>query len=472
MSFRKTVASALAVISLFAVITSRTASAQTGTPLPSTLSDSDSGPDPALVNLAPMDGVASAQPNTSTPPTAEDPSYTQQPTGSASQSPADSTTTPGVNDPSAGDGTDDQADQPPPPLFDYDQPTAPGPYFFWCPGYWAHSSRGFFWVPGQWARAPFYGALWTPPYWSWSGSRSLFHHGYWAHHIGFYGGINYGFGYIGTGYFGGYWRGRDFYYNLAVTSADTTTIPTVYTHAVTYNGISYSAHSTGYTSYNGGPGGLSVLPTPAERAVARGPHMRETAPQETLSRAFAHNPEAAYSQNQGHPARAAMNWRSGSISSAIVLSHPSCPDCLRPAETMQQAQQKDEARRIEIAAHHAQAIQRIGELSANRPTMATSATSTSTTTGLSSNPTRSITTRTAERRPSQPQPAESRIERPAPQQPAEPVSERTQPTETEPNHQESGHLAPEPKSEPAAPSKPQQHPVTSHPPPPPPKPRP
>ena len=41
------------------------------------------------------------------------------------------------------------------------------------------------------------------------------------------GGINYGFGYTGVGYEGGYWRGREFYYNRSVTNINTTNITNV-----------------------------------------------------------------------------------------------------------------------------------------------------------------------------------------------------------------------------------------------------
>ena len=56
--------------------------------------------------------------------------------------------------------------------------------------------------------------------------------GYWGPHVGFYGGINYGFGYFGAGYDGGYWRGRDFYYNRSVTRVNTTVIHNVYDRRV------------------------------------------------------------------------------------------------------------------------------------------------------------------------------------------------------------------------------------------------
>ena len=60
------------------------------------------------------------------------------------------------------------------------------------------------------------GVLWTPGYWGWGGSAFLWHEGYWGPHVGFYGGINYGFGYGGVGFFGGRWDGGHFAYNTAV----------------------------------------------------------------------------------------------------------------------------------------------------------------------------------------------------------------------------------------------------------------
>jgi hypothetical protein len=50
------------------------------------------------------------------------------------------------------------------------------------------------------------GLLWTPGYWESEEGVYVFHVGYWGPHIGFYGGVNYGFGYDGIGYEGGYWK--------------------------------------------------------------------------------------------------------------------------------------------------------------------------------------------------------------------------------------------------------------------------
>ena len=78
----------------------------------------------------------------------------------------------------------------------------------WTPGYWAYGDDGYYWVPGAWVPAPYEGALWTPPYWGWSSGLYVFHGGYWGPHVGYYGGVNYGFGYMGIGFVGGMWRGQ------------------------------------------------------------------------------------------------------------------------------------------------------------------------------------------------------------------------------------------------------------------------
>src|SRR5271165_4005219 len=105
----------------------------------------------------------------------------------------------------------------PPVLPVYAQPICPGAGYIWTPGYWAYGPDGYFWVPGTWVLAPTPGYLWTPGYWGWGGGVYVFHAGYWGPHVGFYGGINYGFGYGGAGFFGGEWRGGVYHYNTAVT---------------------------------------------------------------------------------------------------------------------------------------------------------------------------------------------------------------------------------------------------------------
>jgi len=114
------------------------------------------------------------------------------------------------------DLTDEEAAEPPPALPDYDQPPPPDEDYIWTPGYWAWALEGYYWVPGAWVEPPYVGALWTPGYWAFYGGRYRFHHGFWGLHIGFYGGINYGYGYTGYGYYGGYWRSGHFFYNREV----------------------------------------------------------------------------------------------------------------------------------------------------------------------------------------------------------------------------------------------------------------
>src|SRR5580704_17941557 len=51
------------------------------------------------------------------------------------------------------------------------------------------------------------GYLWTPGYWGFGGGAYPWHAGYWGPHVGFYGGVNYGYGYGGSGFYGGRWEG-------------------------------------------------------------------------------------------------------------------------------------------------------------------------------------------------------------------------------------------------------------------------
>jgi hypothetical protein len=63
--------------------------------------------------------------------------------------------------------------------------------------------------------------------------------------VGFYGGINYGFGYRGSGFYGGRWKGGQYFYNTRVTNVNRTIIHNVYDSKVT-NQRAYRPHpSTG-----------------------------------------------------------------------------------------------------------------------------------------------------------------------------------------------------------------------------------
>ncbi|BFI95661.1 MAG: hypothetical protein RSP_11710 [Rhodanobacter sp.] len=152
----------------------------------------------------------------------------------------------------------------PPPLPVYVQPPIPGPGYIWTPGYWAWDGYQYYWVPGAWLLAPYVGALWTPGYWGWSGGVYIFHAGYWGRHVGFYGGVNYGYGYGGHGYDGGYWRNGGFYYNRSVNHV-TNRITNVYNRTVVNTTINR-------TSFSGGPGGIHARAMPQEAGWNHEPH--------------------------------------------------------------------------------------------------------------------------------------------------------------------------------------------------------
>src|SRR6201993_2720168 len=150
----------------------------------------------------------------------------------------------------------------PPVLPVYAQPACPGDGYIWTPGYWAWGPAGYYWVPGTWVQPPTVGFLWTPGYWGWSEGAYIWHAGYWGPHIGFYGGVNYGFGYYGSGYEGGYWRGNSFYYNTAVSHVNTTVVRNVYVNRTVINNVTVNR-----VSYNGGHGGINVRPTPQQQTA-------------------------------------------------------------------------------------------------------------------------------------------------------------------------------------------------------------
>ncbi len=186
------------------------------------------------------------------------------------------------------------APDPPPPLPEYDQPPCPGDNYFWTPGYWDYGTAGYYWVPGAWVIAPFVGALWTPPYWGFLDGRYALHSGYWGPHIGFYGGINYGFGYTGHGYYGAYWNNGAVYYNRSVTNVNVANIHNVYSYRA-------PAYSNTRVSYNGGRGGIDARPLAAEQAAARDRHAAPVPAQVQHIREAAGNRAQFASENRGKP---------------------------------------------------------------------------------------------------------------------------------------------------------------------------
>jgi len=272
----------------------------------------DLGPDPAAANMAPGDAAdTSQQPAPAGQGTNEaiTAAQTAQPPADQGAPPADNQAVDqgyaAVDDSNDVDYDDAaaQADQAPPPLPEYDQPPLPDDGYIWTPGYWAWAPAGYYWVPGAWTMPPYQGALWTPGWWGFHSGRYFFFRGYWGHYIGYYGGINYGFGYVGRGYEGGYWQGNRFQYNRTVNVIRITNV-NVYVHPV-------QAPQSRY-SFNG-PGGARLRPAPAELVAMRGPRVAPMSTQIQAQHAAQQNRAQFASENHGRPA-------------AVVVARPIAAD--------------------------------------------------------------------------------------------------------------------------------------------------
>jgi hypothetical protein len=200
----------------------------------------------------------------------------------------------------------------PPELPVYEQPAIPGPGYIWMPGYWAYGPNGYYWVPGTWVLPPGVGLYWTPPWWDWNGSAYIFHGGYWGPSVGYYGGINYGFGYFGSGYEGGRWdRGR-FFYNRDVNNIRDRRITNV------YSGPARQAPDN-HVAFHGGVGGMPGEPNTHERTAAGARHWQPTAPQTQHFDAARSNPALLHTTNRGQPPIPATN-RAGRFNEAGVVT--------------------------------------------------------------------------------------------------------------------------------------------------------
>ena len=203
----------------------------------------------------------------------------------------------------------------PPPLPIYDQPPIPSDGYLWVPGYWAwdQDQVDYYWVPATWVLAPEPNLLWTPGYWDWSDGSYVFNQGYWAPQVGFYGGINYGYGYTGSGYEGGRWEHGAFFYNRAVNNVTNVIIKNVYEQVIVVN------NTTNNVSYNGGKGGTEARPTPQEQAVAKERHVEATALQKQHAEAASKNRSLFAKDNHGEPPVAATP-RAG-VFEGVGVSH-------------------------------------------------------------------------------------------------------------------------------------------------------
>jgi len=188
----------------------------------------------------------------------------------------------------------------PPPIPVYVQPPLPGEGYIWTPGYWAYDQddNDYYWVPGTWVRPPTVGYLWTPGYWGYEGGRYAFRSGYWGPHIGFYGGINYGYGYGGRGYEGGYWNHGAFYYNRNVNTFGEFRVRNVYERPVVYVTINR-------VSFNGGAGGIELRASREEERAERERHIDRVQDQQRQVEMARQNRELRASVNHGAPTIAA-----------------------------------------------------------------------------------------------------------------------------------------------------------------------
>jgi hypothetical protein len=200
----------------------------------------------------------------------------------------------------------------PPAIPVYVQPPCPAEGYIWTPGFWAWNPDfgDYYWVPGTWVQAPQVGYLWTPGWWGWGGSAFIFHAGYWGPRIGFYGGINYGFGYFGHGYEGGRWDHDRFYYNRSVTNVNVTNVTNVYNTTVINN-------NNTRISYNGGHGGIEARPTEEQLAAEHERHLPPVAAQTQHVQAARGNPDLRASANHGRPPIAATE-RPGAFKEGAV----------------------------------------------------------------------------------------------------------------------------------------------------------
>jgi len=207
----------------------------------------------------------------------------------------------------------------PPALPVYEQPLCPGDGYIWTPGYWGWDADDddYYWVPGTWVLAPEVGFLWTPPYWAWTDGVFVFYDGYWGPHVGFYGGVVYGFGYFGFGFVGGRWDHDHFFYNRSVTNIDVVNIHNVYEERV-------ENVTVNHISYNGGPGGINARPRPEDEIAARERHIPPVAVQTQHFQAARGNPELRASVNHGRPPVAAT-VRPAEFRSAVPAKEAGAP---------------------------------------------------------------------------------------------------------------------------------------------------
>jgi len=220
----------------------------------------------------------------------------------------------------------------PPALPVYEQPPCPVDGYLWSPGYWAYGPDGYYWVPGVWVAPPEAGFLWTPGYWGFVDGGYIWYAGYWGPTVGFYGGVCYGFGYGGHGFYGGRWEDGRFRYNTAAWHVNNTVIHNTYVDRTVIN------NSGNRASFNG-RGGVEAQPTASEQAAMKERHTQATSLQRTNEHTASMNKNQLASANGGHPSATARSTVGGQrfSSSGHSISAPHPTSQAHPANNAPQA---------------------------------------------------------------------------------------------------------------------------------------
>jgi hypothetical protein len=115
--------------------------------------------------------------------------------------------------------------------------------------------------------------------------------------------VNYGFGYVGTGFVGGFWSGSVFRYNAAVINVNRAVIRNVYADRTVIRNTTV----VNRVSFNG-PGGVRTQPSYQERMAMHERHFQPTQSQMAHREDAGRNRENFASFNHGRPPGAAMNY--------------------------------------------------------------------------------------------------------------------------------------------------------------------
>ena len=143
-------------------------------------------------------------------------------------------------------------------------------------------------------------------------------------HIGFYGGVNYGFGYVGVGYEGGHWENGAFAYNRTVNNFGSVAITNVYEKTVVVE------PGASRVSFNGGSGGTTARPTLEEEAAARERHVAAAPAQFQHERNASSDKSLLASENHGRPAVAATSRPGEFTGKGVVAAREEKPATVPP----------------------------------------------------------------------------------------------------------------------------------------------